>query len=268
MDAVLAGSSPLARGTRACLIQLLALSRLIPARAGNTRSGCLALVPASAHPRSRGEHAPVELERENLLGSSPLARGTHLGGTVDDTPDRLIPARAGNTATMTASRSGLSAHPRSRGEHVYPVADKVADAGSSPLARGTRVHPVPTKSPHRLIPARAGNTRARNRTDRLFSAHPRSRGEHDWHRAIAAFTFGSSPLARGTRGFSGNFFPFRRLIPARAGNTTARGGSRNTPAAHPRSRGEHLPHRMLRCWRSGSSPLARGTLRGFRLFTG
>ena len=70
---------------------------------------------------------------------------------------------------------------------------------------------------------------------------------------------GSSPLARGTLEvlFGHKFTP--RLIPARAGNTSARLTFHAATSAHPRSRGEHAG--MVACMRcmSGSSPLARGT---------
>ena len=71
---------------------------------------------------------------------------------------RLIPARAGNTVPFGCRVLGGSAHPRSRGEHIYPVADEVAYAGSSPLARGTLRARWSSCLVVRLIPARAGNT--------------------------------------------------------------------------------------------------------------
>ena len=50
---------------------------LIPARAGNTRSTIVHLLAAWAHPRSRGEHKDSIWRVPRLMGSSPLARGTH-----------------------------------------------------------------------------------------------------------------------------------------------------------------------------------------------
>ena len=70
---------------------------------------------------------------------------------------------------------------------------------------------------------------------------------------------GSSPLARGTPQSRENSFCITRLIPARAGNTPWRGRSANIRAAHPRSRGEHIPTHFLPTPFLGSSPLARGT---------
>ena len=52
-----------------------------------------------------------------------------------------------------------------------------------------------------------------------------------------------------------------RFIPARAGNTTNSTHSIVQGPVHPRSRGEHPEKRLPKSPRSGSSPLARGTLR-------
>ncbi len=92
------GSSPLARGTRGGGEGDGGVVGLIPARAGNTRLGNERPRPVGAHPRSRGEHRYWELITPNILGSSPLARGTRLFYDRVMEKNGLIPARAGNTA--------------------------------------------------------------------------------------------------------------------------------------------------------------------------
>ena len=152
------------------------------------------------------------------------------------------------------------AHPRLRREHYVPAAAACATAGSSPLARGTCVVPVAIACGERLIPARAGNTHPILRRTGRQRAHPRSRGEHAPWTAKSLSGRGSSPLARGTPGTTRHQAVVVRLIPARAGNTFKSTSCAHLPAAHPRSRGEHprVSGRMIE--RSGSSPLARGTL--------
>ena len=54
------------------------------------------------------------------------------------------------------------------------------------------------------------------------------------------------------------------LIPARAGNTFVEHAKEIASRAHPRSRGEHYRVFIVVTLRMGSSPLARGTRRGFR----
>ena len=172
------GSSPLARGTRSARWWTRSPTGLIPARAGNTVP-----VPSphrrhGAHPRSRGEHSQSSSHLWHPWGSSPLARGTPADQILEQLPSGLIPARAGNTRTPRCRRRLSRAHPRSRGEHSLRLSACLPPLGSSPLARGTRLH----RREHRcwlgLIPARAGNTICFLHQSGISRAHPRSRGEH------------------------------------------------------------------------------------------
>ena len=253
------GSSPLARGTLHLQLRGERPARLIPARAGNTGLTVRSLKVETAHPRSRGEHYFEVTRATAYRGSSPLARGTQVVQAPAFQRLRLIPARAGNTYSSTPSSGEPSAHPRSRGEHQSAPELYRPLIGSSPLARGTLGRAGSSRGQVRLIPARAGNTlRGRLRT-RYRAAHPRSRGEHK--RAVEKISNanGSSPLARGTRSGFFRILFFIRLIPARAGNTRRRTDSTAFSPAHPRSRGEHVPVRLVAIASSGSSPLARGT---------
>ena len=111
------GSSPLARGTLPVVIFEIPVNRLIPARAGNTVIRAIEDRAPAAHPRSRGEHLTDCNRVEGVTGSSPLARGTRGERFITDGYCRLIPARAGNTASPVVVYGSPAAHPRSRGEH-------------------------------------------------------------------------------------------------------------------------------------------------------
>ena len=174
----LRGSSPLARGTQNRGCRPISLWGLIPARAGNTAQPANAAPPAGAHPRSRGEHFRASAHLALSAGSSPLARGTLFASCCVYLQIGLIPARAGNTTYLRYRESSGGAHPRSRGEHRDLKAFKPGTAGSSPLARGTRVFAVMSICPGGLIPARAGNTSQVTGCRSASRAHPRSRGEH------------------------------------------------------------------------------------------
>ena len=178
-------------------------------------------------------------------GSSPLARGTPKEGRNNHAHHRLIPARAGNTASSGTSWLTGTAHPRSRGEHLRISLKVPSRTGSSPLARGTQFPISTCRNPLRLIPARAGNTRLASLRDCEWEAHPRSRGEHTSRGNLERPHDGSSPLARGTP------WPFI--------------AQDWVPEAHPRSRGEHGQRTTRSFHLSGSSPLARGTRRPARL---
>ena len=69
------GSSPLARGLPATVAGPSTPSRIIPARAGFTRSRRSRASASADHPRSRGVYVLGELTRIGGQGSSPLARG-------------------------------------------------------------------------------------------------------------------------------------------------------------------------------------------------
>ena len=151
----------------------------------------------------------------------------------------LIPARAGNTFCVRLSHAPTGAHPRSRGDHIFPSTVTVEDMGSSPLARGPHVVSPLRVNGQGFIPARAGTTACIFLGTSLSWAHPRSRGDHRLRTCWPTPATGSSPLARGppTWGF------------AVAG----------TGGAHPRSRGDHITRRGVTDYEVGSSPLARGT---------
>ena len=72
---------------------------------------------------------------------------------------------------------------------------------------------------------------------------------------------GSSPLTRGTFREALHQGHAVRLIPAHAGNTSVRLLVLAAPWAHPRASGEHWRFWVPSTLPSGSSPLARGTLR-------
>ena len=216
-----AGSSPLARGTLIRSTASPARNRLIPARAGNIIYLWIFRFFSSAHPRSRGEHTSRSGGMSDVLGSSPLARGTYCASICGLLSGRLIPARAGNIPGRTNIRRRRTAHPRSRGEHTPMVAPSTSPRGSSPLARGTCRRNAPSRRAGRLIPARAGNIAPRHSLWAICAAHPRSRGEHASPPPPAASAAGSSPLARGTCRYTAKGILHVRLIPARAGNILA-----------------------------------------------
>ena len=109
------GSSPLARGLHAILPDWHTKIRIIPARAGFTRSAPCAGCAGSDHPRSRGVYRTVLLGAAASRGSSPLARGLRAIDPRIVSIRRIIPARAGfTTCAPTTTLCGRD-HPRSRG---------------------------------------------------------------------------------------------------------------------------------------------------------
>ena len=150
------GSSPLARGLPLRFRSARASGGIIPARAGFTTRPVRFGRCSADHPRSRGVYALMNSLPGSGFGSSPLARG--------------LPSAAGRSARPAAD------HPRSRGVYGYGPIRGTVDLGSSPLARGLPSRHGVLKHNGRIIPARAGFTRAPRRPCGPQKDHPRSRG--------------------------------------------------------------------------------------------
>ena len=236
----------------------LAPEGLIPARAGKTKTLLKESPTTRAHPRSRGENHALVHAWPVRGGSSPLARGKHVGLLRRLRPYRLIPARAGKTLRASLPVCAVMAHPRLRGENVLSFHEMMHYSGSSPLARGKRAVSGFDDDGRGLIPARAGKTRNVSESTFFPAAHPRSRGENPPKVLIGVDRFGSSPLARGKPRARPHRVCPERLIPARAGKTLKTASIAPVDWAHPRSRGENDRAEDATSLKLGSSPLARG----------
>ena len=231
-----------------------------------------------AHPRSRGEHASNTATSSTSRGSSPLTRGAPTAGGRREAVRGLIPAHAGSTGSTGTTIPPVGAHPRSRGEHVLKHSVHLVHSGSSSLTRGARGSQRNASPRAGLIPAHAGSTVVVLHPAQGERAHPRSRGEHLTDGGTANTMEGSSPLTRGALHNRNRTAHSSRLIPAHAGSTPgsspgrlggglipAHAGSTAllaaifaSPAAHPRSRGEHQTAGWSLSSLPGSSPLTRG----------
>ena len=254
------GSSPLARGLPRLHPGIGGDARIIPARAGFTRSRARAPICPQDHPRSRGVYVIVQWFREQDAGSSPLARGLPRPARPASCMTGIIPARAGFTRARRLAGHGREDHPRSRG--VYPTGRirRPRMSGSSPLARGLPSTTTAAHASRRIIPARAGFTPDRRLRAPRPGDHPRSRGVYRPADHGIMPRVGSSPLARGLRLRLGAGRPVPGIIPARAGFTPHGRAANRRVADHPRSRGVYAESTGAHLRRHGSSPLARGLL--------
>ena len=259
---IVPGSSPLARGLPPRHAPRRHARRIIPARAGFTRSPAPAATappdhPRSRgvygacgggrrwgvrdHPRSRGVYAGRPLTGPGRGGSSPLARGLRRPATDRPGPGGIIPARAGFTSEPGRPSGAAWDHPRSRGVYGGVNLQTIETDGSSPLARGLPGEGPMVAGLGGIIPARAGFTSVTTVWSSSDSDHPRSRGVYGCGAAASDAPGGSSPLARGLPICDGVSSAETGIIPARAGFTSS-------------GACEGLTMR-------GSSPLARGLLR-------
>ena len=93
-------------------------------------------------------------------GSSPRVRGTPEYPSNRERLERFIPARAGNTRSLSGVEGVIPVHPRACGEHKTLGETVNPLNGSSPRVRGTLACADVGFIFARFIPARAGNTNA------------------------------------------------------------------------------------------------------------
>ena len=178
MPQLIDGSSPLTRGKREGGRRHPLVQGLIPAHAGKTNGPAPSPGRGRAHPRSRGENAPMIVLIWLKAGSSPLTRGKLSPHKRARDFAGLIPAHAGKTAWSRSRSARSRAHPRSRGENSAVSRVDTLNNGSSPLTRG-KLYPFVIQPQYRgLIPAHAGKTKGGAMHRPKGAAHPRSRGEN------------------------------------------------------------------------------------------
>ena len=113
---LLHGLSPLARGTLSPMREARAISRFIPAGAGNSDQSGLYRLARTVYPRWRGELSNLRSVCKSAAGLSPLARGTRGGIQFRCGIVRFIPAGAGNSPVRAGSNPAQTVYPRWRGE--------------------------------------------------------------------------------------------------------------------------------------------------------
>ena len=146
-------------------------------------------------------------------------RGTPIACRILSAPAGIIPAYAGNTARYRNLRKLYWDHPRVCGEH-RPVSESAQTLlGSSPRMRGTPAAWPARSASKWIIPAYAGNTICRFRSNRDRRDHPRVCGEHSTTPVVTPKQQGSSPRMRGTPASSTGNGDGTGIIPAYAGNT-------------------------------------------------
>ncbi len=210
------------RGKRLAVSSVGLRPRIIPARAGQTKT--------------------VILELSSGNGSSPRVRGKPFRARFLQGDGRIIPARAGQTRCTSPLVMDWTDHPRACGANLILSPPLRGPTGSSPRVRGKPCWCCNAGGAIRIIPARAGQTHC-------FAI---------WSASVS----GSSPRVRGKHARVDVAFAAVRIIPARAGQTSMPGPPMGPSPDHPRACGANgrLGYKVTRI--TGSSPRVRGKLRG------
>ena len=171
------GSSPRERGTLSSIRFAFALSRFIPARAGNAYAGSPEFSFRPVHPRASGNAAPTfsaikpvtvhpraSGERDDrLAGAGPEVGSSRASGERSATLSQSAsisgssPRERGTLFFFRALPSTGAVHPRASGERSAGHPGGHRSHGSSPRERGTLKRAPIAAIRARFIPARAGN---------------------------------------------------------------------------------------------------------------
>ena len=135
---------------------------------------------------------------------------------------------------------------------------RLVAGGSSPRWRGRRFLGADGHHGMGLIPALAGTTAISRLTPDLRRAHPRVGGDDFSKLMRGDFDGGSSPRWRGRPHCPERRHHWGGLIPALAGTTQGRSGTRRSCRAHPRVGGDDTSRTVPICPDRGSSPRWRG----------
>ena len=132
------GSSPRVRGKLVHAEKQIIVTRIIPARAGQTPRTARTPYPTSDHPRACGANDNELTVKNGNNGSSPRVRGKPDSFVVSQIHKRIIPARAGQTVASATPHDLTSDHPRACGANSAVFLILSMEAGSSPRVRGKR----------------------------------------------------------------------------------------------------------------------------------
>ena len=252
------GSSPRMRGKLEVKEFKSTATRIIPAHAGQTSPRWWAPSFRTDHPRACGANDDFLVQLGAMVGSSPRMRGKRCVGRVQHPWPRIIPAHAGQTRRDISTSGRSPDHPRACGANAWSPVYGRQDAGSSPRMRG-KLHQV-QRATHadRIIPAHAGQTRARSRRPYPPTDHPRACGANTWALTGSIKEDGSSPRMRGKLFHNCSVLCFVRIIPAHAGQTMVAGRHSTPSTDHPRACGANSVRLSKRRHATGSSPRMRG----------
>ena len=191
------GSSPRMRGKRRFSRSTRRDGRIIPAHAGQTRRDISTSGRSPDHPRACGANGKISSKTMVRTGSSPRMRGKLRVERGRDDKIRIIPAHAGQTHGRRYMADRTPDHPRACGANSTKYNARHMPTGSSPRMRGKPLRFLVFDPCGRIIPAHAGQTRARSRRPYPPTDHPRACGANPNTVIPVTATAGSSPRMRG-----------------------------------------------------------------------
>ena len=171
------GSPPRVRGTEGKGWCWCVKLRITPACAGNSSGLTRTTKMWRDHPRVCGEQRSLLRWRHGGGGSPPRVRGTEGSGFGDVLDNRITPACAGNSSSISSKYRMPRDHPRVCGEQIRANGNEPICKGSPPRVRGTDSSYVRRTVRIGITPACAGNSQSITATLTSTEDHPRVCGE-------------------------------------------------------------------------------------------
>ena len=193
------GLSPRTRGNRVEPSRRIALSRTIPAHAGEPATRAPRPPASRDYPRARGGTLGAVALGGGLAGLSPRTRGNPRGGGGEGRLLGTIPAHAGEPCRAGSSSPSCWDYPRARGGTLRETADKVIDPGLSPRTRGNLLGSALHLPDIGTIPAHAGEPATCQAAGSISQDYPRARGGTVPSGPNRHSIAGLSPRTRGNR---------------------------------------------------------------------
>ena len=198
------GLSPPTRGNPRISPRRAAVSRSIPAHAGEPPPPPDTASSPEVYPRPRGGTARRRPPPPSKRGLSPPTRGNHCGVSRVIVRHRSIPAHAGEPETHSRNRARLWVYPRPRGGTGNPLRDSPACGGLSPPTRGNRGFLGDFLGYLGSIPAHAGEPGWTAAGWTAAGVYPRPRGGTRGCARLPRCARGLSPPTRGNRTLTQN----------------------------------------------------------------
>ena len=171
-------SSPHMRGIPVGTGVVVGLVGIIPAHAGHTSRATQSTFRTWDRPRTCGVYCFYGFPLFLVSGSSPHMRGIRKLQGSCIIPVGIIPAHAGHTCCRRRRRRSIWDHPRTCRAYSAEQMALFCNQGSSPHMRGIHAQIEAMAQVIGIIPAHAGHTSSRGRTDSRSWDHPRTCGAY------------------------------------------------------------------------------------------
>ena len=233
-------------------------TRSIPARAGETRRRHRRYLWRRVYPRTGGGNGLGFSSPRRFGGLSPHGRGKPAHHHRLPVRGGSIPARAGETVSVSNIGREVVVYPRTGGGNPGRRGRRGSGGGLSPHGRGKHDAVGASKAGVGSIPARAGETTCTFQSSLTWTVYPRTGGGNPEATRSSAKELGLSPPVRGKLSRWRYGKHRYRSILARAGETRTAAVVRGAVEVYPRTGGGNNPGGVGYPYADGLSPHGRG----------